>query len=141
MGDVVQTRSDKAGVHLSLLRSLSGELDKAMGAIAQNHLEELEASIARQQELSSELSELADDVMAGARAQTVVCSSYSDPNLAREIRAAQEQLRLLNLRYSMLLEHSSRSVALMASLFSSCKGEYQEASGPRLKHQTWSCQM
>jgi hypothetical protein len=30
---------------------------------------------------------------------------------------------------------------LMASLFNSFQGQLQEASGPRFKHQTWSCQM
>ena len=51
------------------------------------------------------------------------------------------RLKRLNLRYAILLKYSSRSVALMAALFNSYKGQFQEASGTRLKHQTWSCRM
>ena len=58
-----------------------------------------------------------------------------------QIHGAAETLQTLNQRYSALLQHSSRSVALMVSLFSSFRGQIQEASGPRLKQQTWSCQM
>jgi hypothetical protein len=59
----------------------------------------------------------------------------------QQIRTADGTLQQLNRRYAALLQHSSRSVALMTSLFSSFHGQFQEASGPRLKHQTWSCQM
>jgi hypothetical protein len=58
-----------------------------------------------------------------------------------QIFAANDTLQALNQRYSILLRLSSHSVALMASLFSSFKGQFQEASGPGLKHQTWSCRM
>jgi len=64
-----------------------------------------------------------------------------DEDSVRQIRIASDQLQRLNQRYAALLQHSSRSVALMASLFGSFKGQFQEASGPRLKQQTWSCQM
>jgi hypothetical protein len=61
--------------------------------------------------------------------------------MKQQIRSASQTLQRLNQRYAALLRHSSRSVAQMASLFSSFQGKFQEASGPRLKHQTWSCQM
>jgi hypothetical protein len=58
-----------------------------------------------------------------------------------QVQTAGDTLQKLNRRYAALLQHSSRSVALMASLFSSYKGQIKEASGPGLKHQTWSCRM
>jgi hypothetical protein len=137
----VSTRSVQAGEHLQLLRSLGRELERAMHAIAQNDIEQLEQSIASQQEMSSQLSCLADALNPPASAQVPFSSDSLDPDLMLEIRAAAGELQQLNLRYSLLLKHSSRSVALMASLFSSFRGEFQEASGPRLKQQTWSCQM
>jgi hypothetical protein len=58
-----------------------------------------------------------------------------------QIHSASDSLHRLNQRYAALLQHSSRSVALMTALFNSLRGQIQEASGPRLKYQTWSCQM
>jgi hypothetical protein len=137
----VRTRTVQAGEHLQLLRSLAGELERAMRAIARNDIDELEQSIANQQEMSSQLSNLADDLNAPAHAHLPFSSDSIDADLIQEIQAAAGELQTLNLRYSILLKHSSRSVAMMASLFSSFRGEFQEASGTRLKHQTWSCQM
>jgi hypothetical protein len=59
----------------------------------------------------------------------------------REVRSAADTLQSLNQRYSALLKLSSHSVGLMVSLFSSFRGQIQEGTGPRLKHQTWSCQV
>jgi hypothetical protein len=137
----VTTRTVTAGEHLRLLRTLAGELERAMQAMARNNLDELEESVANQQELSLQLSHLADDLNHTAKASRSVAASSIEPDLMREIRAAAGELDKLNLRYSILLKHSSRSVAMMASLFNSFRGQIQEASGPRLKHQTWSCQM
>ncbi len=136
-----QTRSDRAGEHLRLLRSLSGELDRAMRAIAGNNLPELEDSVANQQALSLELGELADEMRVSALAQNAAVVDTIEPGLMREIRDAAGELKRLNLRYSILLKYSSRSVALMAALFHSFKGQIQEASGARLRHQTWSCRV
>jgi hypothetical protein len=137
----VRTRSVQAGEHLQLLRSLGRELERAMHAIAHNDIEQLEQSIANQQEMSSQLSCLADALNPPAPTEVPFSSDSIDPDLMLQIRAAGGELQQLNLRYSILLQHSSRSVALMASLFSSFRGEFQEASGPRLKQQTWSCRM
>jgi hypothetical protein len=137
----VRTRTVQAGEHLQLLRSLAFELERAMQAIAINDIGELEQSIANQQEMSSQLSRLADDLSAPTEARLPSPSESIDSDLMTEIHAAAGELQTLNLRYSVLLKHSSHSVALMASLFSSFRGEFKEASGPRLKQQTWSCQM
>jgi hypothetical protein len=137
----VRTRSVKAGEHLQLLRSLASELERAMDAMSRNDLQELEDSVANQQELSQQLGRLADEL--GSSVQTVcpIPPQSADTDLMGEIRTATGELQRLNFRYSVLLQHSSRSVALMASLFTSFQGQLQEASGPRLKHQTWSCRV
>jgi len=67
--------------------------------------------------------------------------AHVDHDMMHQVLVAGDTLQKLNRRYAALLQHSSRSVALMASLFNSYKGQIKEASGPRLKHQTWSCQM
>jgi hypothetical protein len=111
-----------------------------MSAIAQNRIEELEDSVANQHALSLRLSELADHLSATPPTRPAAEHSL-DENFRTQIHAASDELLRLNRRYASLLKHSSRSVAMMASLFSSFRGQFQEASGPRLKHQTWSCQV
>lgn len=130
----VQSGTAGAGEHLRLLRALAAELERAMQAIAGNNLPQLEDSVAAQQSLSERLSGLAEQLRAPLPGPAPVAG-----NLGAEIRAAQNQLQQLNLRYSILLEHSSRSVAMMASLLNSFRGQIQEAPGARPKHQTWSC--
>jgi len=140
-GAGVQDRDTKAAEYLQSLRSLTGELERAMQAIARNALPELEESIASQQALSARLGELANELCVPLEAKAPISQACIDEGLRRQIRAASGTLQSLNHRYALLLQHSSRSVALMASLFSSLKGQFQEASGPGLKQQTWSCQM
>ena len=64
-----------------------------------------------------------------------------DDHLMHQIFIAGDSLQTLNRAYAALIHHSSRSTARMVSLFASARGQFQEASGPRLKYQTWSCQM
>jgi hypothetical protein len=137
----LKTRNSRAGEHLQLMRALARELERAMRAISGNDLVELEDSVAIQQTLSAELGELADFLRDSVLEQRPVTVDTIDAGLMREIRSASEELQRLNLSYSILLKYSSRSVALMAALFNSFRGQLQEASGPRLKHQTWSCRM
>jgi hypothetical protein len=135
------TRNTRAGEHLQLLRALARELERAMRAIASNNLGELEDSVAIQQELSLELGEAADVLRDIALAQRSSSVDTIEVDLMRQIREATAELNRLNLRYSILLKYSSRTVAVMAALFNSFKGQIQEASGARFKHQTWSCRM
>jgi hypothetical protein len=137
----VQERSRQAVEYLYVLRSLAAELERAMRAIAHNSLLELEESVANQQTLSTRLGELVDELCVPLEAVQQDYKVPADSDRVSEIRVASEALQNLNRRYAALLKHSSHSVALMASLFNSCKGQFQEASGPRLKQQTWSCQM
>jgi hypothetical protein len=136
-----QERDAKAMEYLQLLRSLAAELERAMNAIARNALGDLEDSVANQQILSERLAILVDELCVPLKADQPASRSVADEGSTRQIRVASDTLQKLNRRYAALLQHSSRSVALMASLLGSFKGQFQEASGPRLKHQTWSCQM
>lgn len=137
----VLDRDLKAAEYLQSLRSMTDELERAMQAIARNALPEFEDSIDNQQVLSARLATLADDLCAPLEAETAIARAMIDEDMMHQIRSANETLQRLNQSYAALLQHSSRSVALMASLFSSFQGQFQEASGPRLKQQTWSCQM
>jgi hypothetical protein len=108
----------------------------------QNNLDRTGGQRSQPADVSLRLSELADELAnAPARPQPQSRCIFVDENFKTQLRAASAELQNLNQRYAALLKHSSRSVAMMASLFSSFQGQFQEASGPRLKHQTWSCQM
>ena len=139
--NAVQDRNGKAAEYLDLLRSLASEMEKAMQAIAHNVLPDLEESVASQQIMSARLVVLADEISPSLKSNPAVSPAGLDAEMMQQVRVAGDSLKNLNRRYAALLQHSSRSVALMASLFNSYKGQFKEASGPRLKHQTWSCQM
>lgn len=133
------SRSLTASEHLQVLQSLATELERAMQAITSNNLQELEESVANQQDLSARLTRLAGDLCKPPSAKIAAVDSIP-ADLMQQIRAASAELQRLNLRYSWLLQYSSRSVALMASLFSSFQGQLKEVPGGRSKVQTWSCQ-
>ncbi len=137
----VEDRNGKAAEYLELLRSLATEMEKAIQAIAHNALADLEESVASQQIMSARLLVLADEISPSLKSSPAVSPPGVNEDMMRQVQVAGDSLQKLNRRYAALLQHSSRSVALMASLFSSYKGQFKEASGPRLKHQTWSCQM
>ena len=108
-----------------------------MQAIARNNLAELEESIATQQDLSARLTELAQIRRESGTRQP---ATSVDGDFRGEIQSATGELQKLNLRYSLLIEHSSRSAAQMAALFRSFRGQFQEASGARENH-ALSCQV
>jgi hypothetical protein len=137
----VQDRELRAAEYLESLRSMTRELERAMQAIAGNDLPGFEESIDSQQVLSARLAALAEDLCVPLRPQPSLGRPSMDEAMLQQIRSADETLQSLNRRYAALLQHSSRSIALMASLFSSFQGQIQEVSGSRLKQQTWSCQM
>jgi hypothetical protein len=136
-----QDRESRAAEYLQALRSMTGELERAMQAIAHNALADFEESIDSQQVLGARLARLADELSAPLRAQPAIGAAGMDEDMMRQIKIAGDTLQALNRRYAALIQHSSRSVALMTSFFRSFHGQIQEASGPRLKQQTWSCQM
>jgi hypothetical protein len=137
----VQDRELRAAEYLESLRSMTRELERAMQAIAANDLPGFEESIDSQQILSARLAALAEDLCVPLRSQPSLGRPSMDEAMLQQIRSADATRQSLNRRYAALLQHSSRSIALMASLFSSFQGQIQEVSGPRLKQQTWSCQM
>jgi hypothetical protein len=147
----VQDRKDNAAEYLELLRSLAGEMERAIEAITHNALSDLEESVSNQQTISARLLVLAGALSGPLKSNPVRSNraassparsaSNIDADMIEQVLVANESLQKLNRRYAALLEHSSRSVALMSSLFGSLQGQFKEASGPRLKHQTWSCQM
>jgi hypothetical protein len=141
----VQDRELKAADYLQSLQSMTRELERAMQAIASNALPDLEESIDNQQLLSARLAglanDLADTLCVPLEQKPAIAVAAIDEDMAKQIGTANDTLQKLNRRYAALLQHSSRSLALMSQLFSSFQGQFQEASGPRLKHQTWSCQM
>ena len=136
-----QNRKRQAAEYLRLLGVLSAELEKAMHAVAQNALPDLEESVVNQQALSGRLTSLVNQICIPLETEVPSSQPRIDEDMMRQIRSASDSLQRLNRRYAALLQHSSRSVAQMAALFNSVRGQIQEASGPRLKVQTWSCQM
>jgi hypothetical protein len=137
----VQDRNSKLEEYLQLLRSMAFELERSMSAISENSIQALEGSLANQEAFSTRLVELADDLSRPAKQEQLAACGAADDSLLQRVRAASNELQSLNRRYSVLLKLSSRSVAMMVSLFSSYQGQIQEVSGPRLKLQTWSCQI
>jgi hypothetical protein len=139
--DDAQDRNRKAFEYLQLLGALAAELEKAMHAIAQNALPDLEESVASQQVLSSRLTGLVNEICVPLETEASTTQTRLDESMMQQIRSASNSLQELNRRYAALLQHSSRSVAQMTALFNSARGQIKEASGPRMKYQTWSCQI
>jgi hypothetical protein len=138
---VAQDRNCNAAEYLRLMRLLHDELEKAMQAIANNALAQFEESIAAQQILSARLVALADELSVPLETDRATPHAPIDHDLMQQIVVAGDSLQKLNRIYAALIHHSSRSTAMMVSLFASVRGQFQEASGPRLKYQTWSCRM
>jgi hypothetical protein len=137
----LQDRNGKVEEYLQLLRLLACELERAMHAIEQNSLPEFEDCVCSQAELSARLTELAGELNLSAQSGEPSIVPRANDKLMMQIQAASGTLQSLNQSYAALLQHSSRSVALMVSLFDSFKGNLQEGTGARSKIQTWSCQM
>jgi hypothetical protein len=136
-----ETRDRIAAVYLRQLQELAGELCVATDAIAANALPSFQDSVARQEVLCASLASMTRRVSEEFRSSDRVKSSSIDFSLQSRIRVAGRALHELNLRYAALLKHSGKTIALLASLCNSHSGRFQEARGPRLKHQTWSCEM
>lgn len=130
-------RDQRAVEHLEVVRALIDELDRVMLAITCNAISDIEESLAGQEILVTRLRALVGQDR---------CNVHSmhfplDQQLASEIIVADAELGKINRVYEAVLRYSSHSACAMASLLGSLKGQFPEASGPRLKYQTWSCQM
>jgi hypothetical protein len=137
----LQTRDQTAASYLQQMQELAFEISVAMDAIAANTLSKFQESVARQEMLCAGLASMANAVSEGFRSSETPLLSSIDPSVERKIKAAGSAIQKLNLQYAALLKHSGRSIALLSLLCSSYTGRFQEARGPRLKHQTWSCEM
>jgi hypothetical protein len=129
-----------ANAYLLQLQDLASEISRAMEAIAANTLTTFQESVARQEMLCHMIAGIAKTI----RAKVWSPDQHllvSDRFLEARIRETSETIRRQNLQYAALLRHSGRSIALLASLCQSHTGQTQEARGPRLKRQTWSCEM
>ena len=127
--------------YLQLLRSLACELERGMRAIAENSVTEFEDSVSNQRVMSDRLVELAASLSAPGQSQSTSTILNAERDLKFQIQVASAALQVLNRRYAVLLDRSSRSVALMVSLFDSFRGNLQEAPGARPTMRTWSCQV
>jgi hypothetical protein len=142
MSDVaLQTRDQIAATFLQQMQELAHEISAAMDAIAGNAIPIFQECVARQEMLCASLASMANTIAEGFPSSRQPKLSGIDPSVEVKIRAASKAISELNLQYSALLKHSGRSIALLALLCRSYSGQIQEARGPRLKHQTWSCEM
>jgi len=122
---------DEAGEGcLQTLRDLAREMTVAIDAISGNALVALEESVAKQEMLCAHLASVRGKLRGGV-----------NDSMGPEIPAAAERVRALNRQYASLLKHSGKAVALLSALCRNHTGQFQEARGIRLKHQTWSCEM
>jgi hypothetical protein len=137
----LQMRDQIAANYLQQMQELASEISVAMEAIAANKLPKLQESVARQEMLCAGLASMANTVSEGVRSPETPSRTGIDPSIERKIQAAGSAIRELNLQYAALLRHSGKSIALLSLLCNSHAGRFQEARGPRLKRQTWSCEM
>ena len=150
MNDVeLQTRDQFAATYLQHLQALALEISVAMDSIAANALTRLQQSVANQETLCASLAAMARAGGGAIRSSqpplpsptgTSTGTSIS-ASIDLKIRETSAAIHQLNLQYAALLKHSGKSIALLASLCRTHTGQFQEARGPRLKHQTWSCEM
>jgi len=140
-GDALQSRGEIAASYLQQLQELASEISVATDAIATNALPRFQESVSKQEMLCACLIKLANSVGDGLGSPAQASFPGIDPALETKIRATSGTIRELNLQYAALLRHSGKTIALLASLCRSHTGQFQEAHGPRLKYQTWSCEM
>jgi hypothetical protein len=139
--EALQKRDQVAAIYLQEMQALAFEITVAMDAIASNTLSKFQESVARQEMLCASLALKANAVSEGVHSSEESLLSGLDPAVGLKIRAAGKAIRALNQQYAALLAHSGKTIALLALLCRSHSGRIQEARGPRLKHQTWSCEM
>jgi hypothetical protein len=137
----IQTHDQLAAAYLQELQTLAFEISVAMDAITVNALTSFQESVAKQEMLCGVLENMAKTISETVRSSQQPRLVLSDRSVEHKIRATSEAIRELNLQYAALLRHSGRSIAILASLCRTHLGQFQEARGPRLKRQTWSCEM
>jgi hypothetical protein len=137
----LEIRDQFAATYLQQLQALAFEISIAMDAIAANAITNFQESVAKQEILCDVLATMANTIGKNPRTSEQSLLALSDMSVERRIQATIGAIRELNLRYAALLQHSGRSIALLASLCRSHTGQHLEAGRPRSKRQTWSCEM
>jgi len=140
-GGELQKRDRIAAAYLQQLQELAREISVATGAISANALPTFQDSVSKQEMLCASLASMANTVSEGFNSPQRLSPSGAESAIESKIRETSQALRELNLRYAALLKHSGKSIALLVSLCRSHAGQFQEGRGPRLKRQTWSCEM
>jgi hypothetical protein len=140
-GESLQIRDDLASTYLQHMQDLALEISIAIDAIATNALPKLQESVAKQEMLCARLVTMTVEVSEAAPSFDSTFHTGADTEVERNIQTASAAIRELNLQYAALLKHSGRSIAVLAALCNNHTGRFQEARGPRLKYQTWSCEM
>ena len=135
------SRDQLAAAYLQEMRALAREISISMDAIAANALSKLQESIAKQEMLCANLASMAHAVSEGFKPFAQPSFSGIDAAVEKKIGATRKTLLDLNLKYAALLKHSGKTISLLSTLCKSHTGQFQEARGPRLKYQTWSCEM
>ena len=134
-------RDDRTRDYLETAHSLVRELERAMLAISCNGLSDLEESLAEQEVLTIRLRSIRRQLWVVNDTQPACLRPIPDRELPGDLVTAHAELQAVNRVYEAVLGHSSHSAAQMTTLLGSVKGNFQEASGPRRKYQTWSCRM
>lgn len=136
-----EERDQQAINYLESVRLLTVELSRAMLSISDNKITDLEESLALQDVLVERLRGIPRQIIGRNCIQTRSTLFVTDAILSGQIANADAELQRANRIYEAVLRNSCHSASLMSSLLGSLKGNFQEASGYRLKYQTWSCQM
>jgi hypothetical protein len=123
------------------MQELAHEISSSMDAIAANAMPEFQESVARQEMLCSSVAAMANAVGIQFLPSAQPLHAGIDATIGSKICAASKAISELNSQYAALLRHSGKSIAVLASLYRSQTGQFQEARGSRLKYQTWSCEM
>ena len=137
----LHARDRIAVTYLQQMQELASEISAAMEAIAANQISKLKESVARQEVLCADLAAMANPVSEELRFEQAPVRPGVDQSIDKKIQAAGRAIHELNLQYAALLRHSGKSIALLSLLCNSHAGRFQEDRIPRLKRQTWSCEM
>ena len=117
--------------HLSRISALTTEIGAAIAAIESNDLPQLQAAIANQERICSQL--------ANTKWGTAVNKDAANGLHSEQIRAAYAGLGQLNRVYAGLLKRSKRSVDLMLALYGNLAAENPELAASE-SLQTLSCE-
>lgn len=133
---------------LACVEALTAEIRIALAAIAANDLLTLTDSICRQEDVCAQLERMPRPSAAVLRSGNVGrIWAEQWGALESRIETAVETLRQISTEYSLVLEASSRSIGLLASLCRGYSGEVRPIDSVRSKtpqggsgRRTWSCE-